>query len=91
MKLLAILLLSIASIAVLAGVVLLAAALILGLGIDVPNGWGRRGVLYVFFASVALARLWHIVARFFRQGNMEACALESALPVTEFILDPTCL
>jgi len=48
MKLLAILLLSIASIAVLAGVVLLAATLILGLGIDVPDGWARRGVLCVF-------------------------------------------
>jgi len=48
MKLLAILLLSIASIAVLAGMVLLAATLILGLGIDVPDGWARRGVLYVF-------------------------------------------
>jgi hypothetical protein len=48
MKLLAILLLSIASIAVLAGVVLLAGTLILGLGIDVPDGWARRGVLYVF-------------------------------------------
>jgi hypothetical protein len=48
MKLLAILLLSIASIAVLAVVVLLAATLILGLGIDVPNGWARRGVLCVF-------------------------------------------
>lgn len=49
MKLLAILLLSIASIAVLAGVVLIAATQILGLGFDVPDGWARRGVLYVFF------------------------------------------
>jgi len=49
MKLLAILLLSIASIAVLAGMVLLAATLIFaGFGIDVPDGWARRGVLYVF-------------------------------------------
>jgi hypothetical protein len=47
MKLLAILLLSIASIAVFAGVVLLATTQILGLGIDVPDGWARRGVLYV--------------------------------------------
>jgi len=48
MKLLAILFLSIASIAVLAAVVLLAATFILGLGIDVPDGWARRVVLYVF-------------------------------------------
>ena len=48
MRLLAILLLSIASIAVLAGVALLATMLILGLGFDVPDGWARRGVLYVF-------------------------------------------
>jgi hypothetical protein len=48
MKLLAILLLSIASIAVFASVVLLAATLMLGLGIDVPDGWARRGILYVF-------------------------------------------
>jgi hypothetical protein len=47
MKLLAILLLSITSIAVFAGMVLLAATQILGLGIDVPDGWVRRGVLYV--------------------------------------------
>jgi len=49
MKLLAILLLSIASIAVFAGMVLLAATQILGLGIDVPDGWARRGVLCVLF------------------------------------------
>jgi hypothetical protein len=48
MKLLAILLLSIASMAVLAGMGLLVATLILGLGIDVPDGWARRGVLFVF-------------------------------------------
>jgi hypothetical protein len=48
MKLLAILLLSIASIAVLAVVGLLVATLILGLGVDVPDGWARRGVLVVF-------------------------------------------
>jgi hypothetical protein len=48
MKLLAILLLSIASIAVFASVVLLAVMLILGLGIDVPDGWARREILYVF-------------------------------------------
>jgi hypothetical protein len=47
MKLLAILFLSIASIAVFAGVLLLAAMLILGLGIDVPDGWAGRGVLCV--------------------------------------------
>ena len=48
MKLLAILLLSIASIAVLAGAGLLVATLILGLGVDVPGGWARRGILFVF-------------------------------------------
>jgi hypothetical protein len=85
MKLLAILLLSIASIAVLAVVVLLAATLILGLGIDVPNGWARRGVLCVFFASMALARLWLIIARCFWQGNMEACPLNSTFPHSAFI------
>jgi hypothetical protein len=47
MKLLSILFLSIASIAVFAGVVLLAAMQILGLGIDVPDGWAGRGVLGV--------------------------------------------
>ena len=47
MKLLAILFLSIASIAVLAAVVLVAATFILGLGIDAPHGWARRVVLYV--------------------------------------------
>ena len=39
MKLVAILLLFIASIAVLAGAGLLVATLILGLGVDVPDGW----------------------------------------------------
>ena len=48
MKLLAILLLSIASIAVLAGAGLLVTTLILGLGVDVPDGWARCGVLFVF-------------------------------------------
>jgi hypothetical protein len=64
MKLLAILLLSIASIAVLAGVVLLAATLILGLGIDVPDGWARRGVLCVFlhpWLSLASGLLFLVV------------------------------
>jgi hypothetical protein len=47
MKLLGIVLLSIASIAVLVGVVLpVAASLTLGLGIDIPNFWARSGKAY---------------------------------------------
>ena len=47
MKLLGIVLLSIASIAVLLGMVLPVAALILGLGIDIPNFWARSGEVYL--------------------------------------------
>ena len=48
MKLLGIVLLSIASIAVFVGMVLpIAASLILGLGIDIPNSWARSGKVYL--------------------------------------------
>ena len=48
MKLLEIVLLSIAAIAVLVGMVLpVAASLILGLGIDIPNFWVRSGKVYL--------------------------------------------
>jgi hypothetical protein len=48
MKLLEIVLLSISSIAVLLGMVLpVAASLILGLGIDIPNFWVRSGKVYL--------------------------------------------
>jgi hypothetical protein len=47
MKLLGIVLLSIAPIAVLVGMVLPVAALILGLGIDIPNFWARSGKAYL--------------------------------------------
>lgn len=49
MKLLAIIFLSIASIAVLVLLVLLASTFFFaGIGIDVPDGWPRRIVLYAF-------------------------------------------
>ena len=47
MKLLGIALLFIASIAVFVGMVLPVAALILGLGIDIPNFWARSGKVYL--------------------------------------------
>jgi hypothetical protein len=51
MKLLGIVLLSIASIAVLVGMVLpVAASLILGLGIDIPNFWARSGKVYLILS-----------------------------------------
>ena len=50
MKLLGIVLLSIASIAVFVGMVLPVAALILGLGIDIPNFWARSGKVYLILA-----------------------------------------
>ena len=39
------------------------------------------------FASVALARVWLVIARCFWLGNMEACPLNSTLPVTAFYQD----
>ena len=50
MKLLGIVLLSIASIAVLVGMVLPVAALILGLGIDIPNFWARSGKVHLILS-----------------------------------------
>jgi len=50
MKLLGIVLLSIASIAVLVGMVLPVAALILGLGIDIPNFGARSGKVYLILS-----------------------------------------
>ena len=51
MKLVEIVLLSIASIAVLVGMVLpVAASLILGLGIDIPNFWARSGKVYLILS-----------------------------------------
>jgi hypothetical protein len=48
MKLLSIVVLSIASIAVLMGLVLpVAASLILGLGIDIPSFWARSGKVHL--------------------------------------------
>jgi hypothetical protein len=46
-KTFAILLLSIASLAVLAALILFASIIILGLAIDVPDGWPRHVVVYV--------------------------------------------
>jgi hypothetical protein len=50
MRLLGIVLLSIASLAVLVGMVLPVAGLILGLGIDVPNFLARSGKVYLILS-----------------------------------------
>ena len=50
MKLLGIVLLSIVSITVLVRLVLSAAPLILGFGIDIPNSWARSGKVYLILA-----------------------------------------
>jgi len=83
MKLLGIVLLSIASIAVLVGMVLPVAALILGLGIDIPNFWARSAESLSYpFVSLGFPSSWPAISRCFWLGHMEAYSLNSTFPIS---------